>query len=297
MSNPFRHPHRPAACGGLAALALSAALASEAAIAADAASWGAARETVVRLLPRRRRRPDARRRQRSRLRLDRQNPRIQRRQDRAVPDGPASEDAGHAAVAPGSQGPRRLYREPGGIARSPSSRNFDHRRRRQGNGRRLKPNFSKPNQIRPSRTKIMGLDCLGFLRPIPGFSMGYEQSKSKKLPRCILVAPATGLEACMLARAPLAEGFGSAHSQAGAELRVHPRIQPFQCSAATFPAFPFATRVLTARSRQRTFQFRASSRSSRTLIRLPVDPGPKLGLPRRTKTVLCRAARIDQNEA
>ncbi len=29
----------------------------------------------------------------------------------------------------------------------------------------------------------------------------------------------------------------------GRQLRVHPRIQPFQCSAATFPAFPFATRV------------------------------------------------------
>ena len=37
MSNPFRRPRRPAACGRLAALALSAALASEAAIAADAA--------------------------------------------------------------------------------------------------------------------------------------------------------------------------------------------------------------------------------------------------------------------
>ena len=30
----------------------------------------------------------------------------------------------------------------------------------------------------------MGLDCLGFLRPIRGFSMGYEQSKTKKLRKC-----------------------------------------------------------------------------------------------------------------
>src|SRR5208337_4671711 len=39
---------------------------------------------------------------------------------------------------------------------------------------RISPSRTKSG---PSRTKIMGLDCLGFLRPIPGFSMGYEQSK------------------------------------------------------------------------------------------------------------------------
>ena len=42
-------------------------------------------------------------------------------------------------------------------------------------------NFPSRTQSRPSRTKKMGLDCLGFLRPIRGFSMGYEQSKTKKL--------------------------------------------------------------------------------------------------------------------
>src|SRR5271169_1776562 len=41
------------------------------------------------------------------------------------------------------------------------------------------PNFSKPNKARPSRTKKMGLDFLGFFRPIRGFSMGYGKSKSK----------------------------------------------------------------------------------------------------------------------
>src|SRR5271165_7421915 len=35
---------------------------------------------------------------------------------------------------------------------------------------------------RPSRTKKMGLDCLGFLRPIRGFSTGYRQSKLKITP-------------------------------------------------------------------------------------------------------------------
>ena len=35
----------------------------------------------------------------------------------------------------------------------------------------------KPNQTRPSQTKKMALDFLGFLRPIRGFSMGYGQSK------------------------------------------------------------------------------------------------------------------------
>jgi len=34
-------------------------------------------------------------------------------------------------------------------------------------------------QIRPSRSKKMGLEFLGFLRPIRGFSMGYEQPKAK----------------------------------------------------------------------------------------------------------------------
>src|SRR5208337_1375205 len=39
-----------------------------------------------------------------------------------------------------------------------------------------------PSRIKafPSRTKETGLDFLGFFRPIRGFSMGYEQSKSKK---------------------------------------------------------------------------------------------------------------------
>ena len=34
-------------------------------------------------------------------------------------------------------------------------------------------------KVSPSRTKKTGSDFLGFLRPIRGFSMGYEQSKSK----------------------------------------------------------------------------------------------------------------------
>jgi len=39
-----------------------------------------------------------------------------------------------------------------------------------------------PSQTKagPSQTKKMGLDFLGFLRPILGFSMGYGQSKAKK---------------------------------------------------------------------------------------------------------------------
>src|SRR5271165_157789 len=41
----------------------------------------------------------------------------------------------------------------------------------------ISPSQTKPG---PSRTKRMGLDCLGFLRPIRGFSMGYEQSKQSK---------------------------------------------------------------------------------------------------------------------
>jgi hypothetical protein len=40
----------------------------------------------------------------------------------------------------------------------------------------LRPNFSKPD---PSQTKKTGLDFLGFLRPIRGFSMGYEQPNQK----------------------------------------------------------------------------------------------------------------------
>src|SRR5208337_4334180 len=41
----------------------------------------------------------------------------------------------------------------------------------------ISPSQTKPG---PSRTKKMDLDCLGFLRQILGFSMGYEQSKAKK---------------------------------------------------------------------------------------------------------------------
>src|SRR5271157_1356061 len=40
-------------------------------------------------------------------------------------------------------------------------------------------NASKPNQIQTKPDQKMGLDCLGFFRPIRGFSMCYGQSKSK----------------------------------------------------------------------------------------------------------------------
>src|SRR5208337_504843 len=40
----------------------------------------------------------------------------------------------------------------------------------------------KPDQAKPSQTKEMGLDFLGFLRPIRGFSKGYEDSKEEKIP-------------------------------------------------------------------------------------------------------------------
>ena len=57
-----------------------------------------------------------------------------------------------------------------------------NRRRRNASGQ-IPPSRTKAS---PSRTKKTGLDFLGFLRPIRGFSMGYEQSKSKKgdLRRC-----------------------------------------------------------------------------------------------------------------
>jgi hypothetical protein len=59
---------------------------------------------------------------------------------------------------------------------------------------RPRPNFSKPDQARPRKTKKktgkiklgfswIFLDFLGFLRPIRGFSIGYEQSGRKKFSR------------------------------------------------------------------------------------------------------------------
>jgi uncharacterized peroxidase-related enzyme len=43
------------------------------------------------------------------------------------------------------------------------------------------PDSSKPDQIKPSRTKESGLDSLGFLRPIRDFSMGCKRSVAKKI--------------------------------------------------------------------------------------------------------------------
>src|SRR5208337_3003867 len=72
-------------------------------------------EAMVRLVPRRRLRPDAWSGQRARLRHHRQNVWVQRGQDHAVSYGRPPQDAGHAARTRRSQGPRRLYRKPGAI--------------------------------------------------------------------------------------------------------------------------------------------------------------------------------------
>src|SRR5208337_1793702 len=56
----------------------------------------------------------------------------------------------------------------------------------------------------PSRTKKTGLDFLGFVRPIRGFSMGYEQSKQKK-PRLAAAPPRGAHRACRSSPRPSGE--------------------------------------------------------------------------------------------
>ncbi len=60
---------------------------------------------------------------------------------------------------------------------------------------------------RPSRTKKMGLDFLGFLRPIRGFSRGCEQSKSKK--NCQAGVLVGARRPARMLRGPLAEATGA----------------------------------------------------------------------------------------
>src|SRR5271165_4482067 len=87
--------------------------------------------------------------------------------------------------------------------RAPSATAVCRRCLRNASGR-IPPSRTKS---RPSRTKKMGLDYLGFLRPIRGFSMGYGQSKSKmQLARWSLVA--ARLPASILL-GPLPEAMGA----------------------------------------------------------------------------------------
>jgi len=70
-----------------------------------------------------------------------------------------------------------------GRAPSPATGFVRSRREAPGaNGRRRNASGQTPpsrTKASPSRTKKTGLDLLGLFRPIRGFSMGYEQFKSK----------------------------------------------------------------------------------------------------------------------
>ena len=95
-----------------------------------------------------------------------------RRPDRQRAGGRASREGGGHEVS----GARAAF---GVIATSgarPAIRNATGRRRLRDASVQIPPSQTK---ARPSRTKKKDLDFLGFLRPIRGFSMGYEQSKQK----------------------------------------------------------------------------------------------------------------------
>ena len=131
---------------------------------------------------------------------------------------------------------------------------------------------SNPAQAGPRKWAWIVLDSLVRFRAFQRVTSNPNQKNSRD-EFCILLAPATGLEAWR---------WRERHWRRGSARRIRRRAPAARPSPdPTFSMFcgnisslsirhPRSSR---RRSRQRTFQFRASSRSSRTLIRLPVDPG------------------------
>src|SRR5208337_1558673 len=161
-------------------------------------------------------------------------------------------DSPSLGVTSPCQLPRRISLRPRRRASPPASIGAPG-----ANGRRRKASGPSRIQAGPSRSKKTGLDFLGFLRPIRGFSMSYAQSKSK----CHFYGASRGGEAIALVLDLVGSRFGG-HTISGCVFNVFKPL-PRHFRAATLDRQPVPNRDLGRRAEVQTIDGRHCPRRPR----------------------------------